>query len=248
MKLGALRSPNDVGPQGNILQTPSAKFVALYQQFYSYFARCPIAAPAGSLTWNVTCAHNDGPYTGDITKTQGSCATTVASIQGTAVGIPTGTASSAVVLATTPTITTPVVVGQVGGNAVGTGDIGEYLSQSVADSVVSLTTTDAIDVATLTISAGYWLCSGNVTVATGTTGWSNFKVGVSTTVNTLPTPPAGGAFAQVVAAAGVVAASSLNTGSFLENVSVSTTLHLVTALTFANTATGGGFIGCMRMN
>src|SRR5208337_3394662 len=127
-----------------------------------------IAAPAGSLTGNVTCAHNDGPYTGDITKTQGSCATTVSSIAGTAVGAPTGTASSAVVLATSPTITTPTITspaittptitGQAGGNAVATGDIGEYLSTSVSTSTVSLSTGSAKDIGTLVISAGYWLC------------------------------------------------------------------------------------------
>src|SRR5208337_1443629 len=210
-----------------------------------------IALTTSTLTGNIPCARNDGPYTGDITKTQGSCATTVSSIAGTAVGAPTGTATTGVVLAGTPTITTPNIVGQAGGNAPATGSLGEYLSTSVATSAVSLTTATPKDIGTLVISAGYWLCSANVSLApaSGTTT-TVLAMGVSTTINTLPTAPAGGAFAQVATGTGLTTtANSLNTGAFLENVGVSTTLHLVGLAYFAtSTMTAGGFIGCMRMN
>ncbi len=230
---------------------PSCSTSASYLQWTTntgFTCGTSIAAPAGSLTGNVPCARNDGPYTGDITKTQGSCATTVASIQGTAVGAPTGTATSAVVLATSPTITTPAVVGQAGGNAVATGNIGEFLQTNVATSAISLTTATPVDVGTLQISAGYWLCSADVTVITVTNGATVVKMGVGTTLNTIPTPPASGAFAEVVMAVGVPGPMALNTASFLENVSTSTTLHLVANATFAGTASAGGYLGCMRMN
>src|SRR5208337_1158569 len=185
-------------------------------------------------------------------KTQGSCATTVAGIQGTAVGAPTGTASSAVVLATSPTITTPTITspaittptitGQAGGNAVATGDIGEYLSTSVSISTVSLSTSSAKDIGTLTISAGYWLCSANVTLSPGSgTTTTVFAMGVSTTINTLPAAPAGGAFAEVTTGTGLAnGGNALSTSAFLENVGISTTLHLVAYATFATSTMTAG--------
>jgi len=49
---------------------------------------------------------NEPASTGDVTSSAGSCAHTTTGIQGVAVGTPTGTASSGVVLATSPTIAT----------------------------------------------------------------------------------------------------------------------------------------------
>ena len=205
-----------------------------------------IALTTSTVTGYLPCANSAGPDTGDITKAHGSCATTVASIQGTAVGAPTGTATSAVVLATTPTITTPNIVGQAGGNAPATGSLGEYLSNSAT--AVSMSTGSAKDITTLVISAGYWLCNANVTsVPASTTTTSVFLMGVSTSLNTLPTPPTL-AYGAAGTAGGTIA-TALSTGGFLENVSISTTLHLVANITFAtSTMTADGFIGCMRMN
>lgn len=47
--------------------------------------------------------------TGDVTNTAGTLGTTVGKIQGISVGAPTGTAGSAVVLATSPTLVTPAL-------------------------------------------------------------------------------------------------------------------------------------------
>lgn len=52
---------------------------------------------------------NEPAATGDVTGSNGSCARSVTGIQGIAVGTPTGTASSGVVLATSPTIATPTL-------------------------------------------------------------------------------------------------------------------------------------------
>ena len=52
---------------------------------------------------------NEPASTGDVTSSAGSCAHTTTGIQGVAVGTPTGTASSGVVLATSPTIATPTL-------------------------------------------------------------------------------------------------------------------------------------------
>lgn len=72
--------------------------------------------------------------TSDVTTSAGAVATTVAKIQGTTVTGTTGTAASAVVLATSPTIASPTVTGTQGmsGGSSGGGDIvsssGSYLT------------------------------------------------------------------------------------------------------------------------
>ena len=205
-----------------------------------------IALTTSTVSGHLPCTNDDGPYTGDITKSQGSCSTSVTSIQGTAVGAPTGTATTDVVLAGTPTITTPVIVGQTGANAVGTGDIGEYLTTTIAALTAVPSSTSAGDLGTLALTAGYWSCSANATIVSAT-GVTLFKMGVSTSLNTLPTPPTLAYYSSGTIAAGANT-TSFNVGPFLVNIASPTTLHLVLQMTYTGTTTGAGFIGCMRMN
>ena len=209
-----------------------------------------IAAPAGSLTGNVTCAHNDGPYTGDITKTQGSCATTVTGIQGTAVGTPTGTASSAVVLATSPTITTPTInqLNWVGDTTSATnptaGSVGERLSAST--NAVPVSSGVATTLISRSITAGHWACTGSgATVPTGTTTTSITELTLSLTTNTNGVQPAQ-TYLPFAAAGSVSVIAGLAPIEY--DFTTTTTVYLVADVTFAVSTMGvGGSLTCQRV-
>ena len=129
------------------------------------------------------------------------------------------------------------------------GSVGEYVSSSVASgSAVSLTTGTAKDVTTISLTAGDWDVWGNVAFGpAGTTTQSGNIAWISTTANTLPTIPNGGAYAQfsVAVAAGLTVV--LNAGQTRLSLSGTTTVSLGALSNFAvSTNTAYGFIGARR--
>lgn len=126
----------------------------------------------------------------------------------------------------------------------GTGEIGEYLSTNVASPGVAISTATDADVGTLSITAGGWLCHGNVFVIPAGT-INAYESWIGTAANTAPTRPASGAITQE---SNISTTSQFghSVGNFHVN-SSGQTLHLGVNATFTSTATAYGFIGCLRV-
>ena len=109
-------------------------------------------------------------------------------------GQTSSTGSGAVVLATSPTITTPGIVGVTDAGNATTGHVGEYLETILlVGSAVSLTSLAAANVTSLALTAGDWDIWGTVWYdAAGTTVASSFAGAINTVSATFPTVPAAG--------------------------------------------------------
>lgn len=130
------------------------------------------------------------------------------------------------------------------------GNIGQYISSSVLiGSAVSLTSSVAANVTSISLTAGDWDVSGvvlyNPNAATTT---SYMQVGISQTSATQPTLGAenNGVFSTDTLAAGVAEAFTI--GPMRISLAGTTTVYLVAEATFAvNTQSAYGFIGARRV-
>lgn len=162
------------------------------------------------------------------------------------------TGTGANVFGTSPTITTPNIVGVSNGAAATAGSIGQVISSSVpAGSAVSLTANAFANVTSISLPAGMWLIWGNVvTNPAGTTNQSNTIAAISTVSASLPTAPNAGAWVAAPytqPAAGLFIA--LPVGQMVVNISATTTYYLVVESNFAtSTNSAYGFIGAVRIH
>lgn len=162
------------------------------------------------------------------------------SINGLAATSNTGTGS--VVRATSPTITTPAIVGVTDASAGTAGNVGEYMSCA---STVGLTSTVSADVCSISLTAGDWNVYGNVEFvpASGTIGSISFA-GASSTSATLPSAPLRGASGTTTIAS---ASYSLIAPITRFNVSSTTTVYLVANSTFTiSTMSANGYLAARR--
>jgi len=99
------------------------------------------------------------------------------------------TGTGALVFATSPSLTTPLIAGITDGSSVAAGDIGEILSATLADSsAISLTTNTAANVVSLALTAGIWEVNGFVGFVTGATAdMDECYLAINSTSATLPT-------------------------------------------------------------
>ena len=131
------------------------------------------------------------------------------------------------------------------------GKVGEIISGSLAvGSATALTTATAKDIATVSLTAGDWDCSGVIDFApAATTNTTLLLFGSSSTLNTLGADDTYGSV--VFLTAGQVTTNgnyrnSIPTQRF--SLSGTTTIHLVAQATFtASTMTGYGTIRCRRV-
>lgn len=141
------------------------------------------------------------------------------------------------------------IKGAVGRTSAVAGVIGERVTSSIpAGSAVALTSGTPANVTSVSLTAGDWLCSGEVDFypAGGTTQTINLG-GINTVSATLPTKPAGGSYFEMQNTIGAGLNQSYAVGTVEENVSLMTTVYLVASATFAaSTETAGGFLGCTR--
>lgn len=164
----------------------------------------------------------------------------------------TGTVNNLLVANGNGSITLKSSANQIPGTATNdnasAGNLGEYISSSVASgAAVPLTTGMAADITAIALTAGDWdvrgsvnYVSGGSTVVTVITGWT------STTSATAPTFPNGGGEGgwngSVTGAALIVAI-----GTQRLSLSTATTVYLSTEATFStSTLTAYGFIGARR--
>ena len=148
------------------------------------------------------------------------------------------------------TIPTAFIPGNVSGSNASAGYLGEIISSSVAvgSAVSQPSSGTAINVTSVTLTAGDWDCEGSViTNPAGTTTTSRYFGGMSTTSITLPTAPGGGyATTGAAQAAGVPESLALVRTQFQS--SSSQTIYLVANATFAtSTMSHYGQISCRRV-
>lgn len=145
----------------------------------------------------------------------------------------------------TPSTTAGIVGTTLADNA-NAGSIGEYLTNTATG--VALTSGTAANVVTLSLTAGDWDVSGIVTfVNPGTTTYTGFIVGISTTSATQPTSNTGALVNfQLPFTTGVNQALATPSNVRI-NVSTTTTVYLVATAGFGtSTLTANGFISARR--
>ncbi len=131
------------------------------------------------------------------------------------------------------------------------GDVGELIESTVlAGSAVSLTSTVAANVTSISLTAGHWLVFGNVWLSpAGTTTVSQKAGAINTTSATLPTAPGAGAYnftSGLASNAGLFNSESVGPRSLL--LAATTTVYLIAYATFAVSTCGAyGYIGAIRI-
>lgn len=161
------------------------------------------------------------------------------------------TGSGSPVRATSPVITTPTISGVTGGVCASAGNVGECVNSNVPQgSAVSLTNNTPANVTSVSLTAGNWLCYGNVAFNVNVNTATSQEVGwISTVAATLPTPPASGA---QVGLAGLSTAAGANgniypVGILMVNVTTTTTVFLEAYASFTTSTNAAyGYINCIR--
>jgi len=146
------------------------------------------------------------------------------------------------------------IIGTVAAGNATAGQVGEYISSSVASGGAQGLTTGAnpVNVTSVSLTAGDWDCEGNVAfLITSTTNITQLYGWISTTTAALPTFPNSGGLAAWTAAAqvpGQVNGPILAIPRYRVNVSSTTSVYLSAEATFtASTNAAYGFIGCRRV-
>jgi hypothetical protein len=160
------------------------------------------------------------------------------------------TGSGSAVFATSPTITTPNIVGTATNNNAAAGSVGEYAETVVLiGSEVSITSATAKTIASISLTAGDWDVSGIVYHhPAATTSYTRYAGSISTTDNTFQTAP--GQFADFTIAAHVSNGNTYNAiiPPYRVSLSGTTTMYLVAYGVFTvSTSAGYGIIRARRV-
>lgn len=147
--------------------------------------------------------------------------------------------------------TPPAIRGSIAGAAPCTGCIGEEIESSIpVGSAVATTSTVSLNVTSVALTAGNWLCYGQVdTIPAGGTTTSIIQAGLNTTSATLPTAPNDGAANLSQFGASLPAGSSIQQaiGQRIYRTATPITVYLVANVTFAvSTLSTYGYLGCFR--
>lgn len=128
------------------------------------------------------------------------------------------------------------------------GYIGEYMESIVlVGAGINMGTGTPTDITTLTLTAGDWdIWGGIASAAAAGTITSLIAGGISTTINTLPTPPSN-CYVQIQNTFPASANQVLPLGTQRVSINGSTTYHLVMRIDFSvSTMTGYGFVAARR--
>lgn len=207
-----------------------------------------IALTLGGCAGNVYAADTTAANAPPVSLGSGITGTLPVANGGT--GVTTSTGTGATVRGTSPTITTPNIVGTVAADSATAGSVGEYV-ESVVSANANAATATFKDMTTLSITAGDWDCVANVwSILTGAGTHTQMQIGISTGT-------AGNAFSDAVDGSNNAYASfpagftndapSLAVPSYRVSVAATTTVRLKTKFTFsAGSSSSYGRLSCRR--
>lgn len=205
------------------------------------------ATPAWSTaTWPATTTINQLLYSSGANIVTGLATVNSAGLLTSAGGVPgwvAYTGTGAPVLGTSPTITTPNIVGVTNASSAAAGSVGEFVSSNVpVGSAISLTTATSADVTSINLTAGDWDIFGNIRM----TGTGTFTIARAWTNTTSATPPDSSMFNSLQLTTIVTAA--INTPYLRVNVNANQTVYLTAQCTFSTgTVTACGSIFARRV-
>lgn len=148
-----------------------------------------------------------------------------------------------------------ITAGQLPGTATNdnasAGNVGEYLTQSIAaGSAVSITTATPINIASVALTAGDWECRGQISrTFTATTSFTQLSASLSTTTGTIGSPALGTQrfIASAANVPGTTVGPSSDIGPSRFSLNAGATVFLVASDTFtASTNAGFGYVACRR--
>lgn len=149
--------------------------------------------------------------------------------------------TNAAVFGTSPTITTPNIVGVTDASSAAAGSVGEVISSVIlVGSAVSLTSTVTANVTSISLTAGDWDVTGEVWLnPAGTTVTAYALAGITTTSATMPTVPATNtSTSQVFVPATASDNPVIPVSPARINVSGTTTVYLVGSASFSVSTNG----------
>lgn len=192
----------------------------------------------GATPWDGINLASPAATTGNLSQ---FAATTSAQLAGV---ISDETGSGSLVFGTTPTITTPNIIGTIAGGNAASGSIGEYVTASFTST--ALTNNTLTNLASISLAAGDWDVVGHVSfIAANTTGITYVVTGINTTSAALPVA---GRYCQWTASwptNGAVADCSAPATRV--NVTTTTTVYLVGESGFStSTLAASGFLTARR--
>lgn len=153
---------------------------------------------------------------------------------------PTGTGSP--VAATSPTITTPNVVGETSGASQTSGNWGYEVTATASS--VSLTSGSFVNLTSITLGAGKWRIWGGVAL-TGATTATGLSVLISET--SASSTPVGNDTFQTITGLSSGTTERLSAGQTVVNITSSTTYYLNAELTFTGSADGAGTLSAIEV-
>ena len=156
------------------------------------------------------------------------------------------TFTGTVTIPTGAAIATPNISGVTTASNAAAGQVGEWITASQL-TAQSLTSATALNLSSISLTAGDWDVDGDVFYQASGLVVSNFVCGVNLTSLAIPAVGTPGR-AQMVGAANAFVQSSFSTGRLRVNVSTTTTVYLVVSATFGSgTCTAQGTIQARRM-
>lgn len=148
---------------------------------------------------------------------------------------------------TTPTLTRPVIVGRTDGGNASAGNVGEYVSSTVlSGAAVSLTTGTAINITSISLTAGDWDVGGVIQMVAGGAA-STFCAGWTNSAATEPVGPNSGGYAGLFAGQALTNGLVMVVGTRRYSLSATTTIYLGVRSNFTGTEQAYGFIGARRV-
>jgi hypothetical protein len=111
---------------------------------------------------------------------------------------------------------------------------------------VSLTSTQAANITSITLTAGNWLIMGEVWVIPATSGVTLVNANINTSSGTAPTVPGLGTAVSIVAGISTTALQTVTVGPCYASLSGNQTYYLNTTVTFGSTCHAYGKIFAVR--
>jgi hypothetical protein len=202
---------------------------------------------SGLTAGNVTTNAN---LTGAVTSTGNATSLGSFSSANLASALTDETGTGASVFATSPTITTPNVVGVTNASAASAGSVGELITNEVTfASRFSITSNTLTTITTISVTAGDWDVSGVAGFETSGGGVaSEYHIEISTTAPpTIVTAPNAGGTVGIHITCVANQGQAFAAGPRQVNVSGTTTVYLKCLSTFTNSQTAYGYLRARRI-